>query len=415
MKLVHRVNNKSFKSIFFTNFAKKEPLSLYDCLCQTLEVYKKDTEYLEALLDETKEETKLKQTLLDMLAKDLQVKDQLLIKTEKDVPMKEFKSKLDIYEYRNNYDFEGSLLKKSFLDNYSELVKICDELREQEVKFKEKIFMNGIQLEKFSETKSKLNSLSRNVYLYKEQLEVKLQTLEANYHPLAEGLILTKEALREVQDRQVLVARENKNLLANMLSEEALLALEGSPEDDNSALVRKLEAFVAEKRKPPQDPSQAIFRSERIIRSEEKEKAQEDQIINDSQNETIKDDYLKTIEQLKNKDPSASVGDQIKDEPLQEHEKTSRADSASVTNQYKSGRLLGLGDKNLASASRQEGFSAVNKSSRSIQVPTEQLFTNLAERVSKMDACSSQLLKTLEALSEEVYRFEEALFDKTPN
>ena len=60
LNLVHLVNNMNFKSIFFSNFGKKEQPTLYDCLCDVLQVYKKDTDYLEALLKEQQEETKCK-------------------------------------------------------------------------------------------------------------------------------------------------------------------------------------------------------------------------------------------------------------------------------------------------------------------------------------------------------------------
>ncbi len=58
LQLVHQVNNQNFKAIFFSNFGRKEQPTLYGSLCSVLETYKKDTDYLEALLIEQQDETK---------------------------------------------------------------------------------------------------------------------------------------------------------------------------------------------------------------------------------------------------------------------------------------------------------------------------------------------------------------------
>jgi len=55
---VHTVNNKNFKSIFFANFGRVNDPTLYDLLSSVLEVYRKDTDYLEALVIDVQEEMK---------------------------------------------------------------------------------------------------------------------------------------------------------------------------------------------------------------------------------------------------------------------------------------------------------------------------------------------------------------------
>lgn len=50
------VRNKNLRAIFFGQFGKKTPATLFDSLCSVLDMYKADTEYLEKLVEQEKRE-----------------------------------------------------------------------------------------------------------------------------------------------------------------------------------------------------------------------------------------------------------------------------------------------------------------------------------------------------------------------
>ena len=88
--------------------------------------------------------------MIDMMAKDLSFKDSLLLK--EDVEFKDFKSKLDIYAYRNNHDFEGTLIQQSFFETYEFLVNQNEQLKSSE--FKIKLDLNNTKYELDKDRKS---------------------------------------------------------------------------------------------------------------------------------------------------------------------------------------------------------------------------------------------------------------------
>ena len=121
---------------------------------------------------------------------DLNMKDKLIVK--EDVQMNDFKSvglfvmiqKLDIYAYRNNYDFEGNLIKQSFMDNYGQLIKMYDEMKESEFSAKQKIVLLNHQLETFLEQKNRLADVLRRLNVYRDSLDDQGVSLTEAYHSL---------------------------------------------------------------------------------------------------------------------------------------------------------------------------------------------------------------------------------------
>ena len=67
--------------------------------------------------------------MIRLLSEELSVKDSLVSKQP--TTILEFKTRLDVYHYRNNYEFEGNLLKQSFMDNYGQLIKMYEQLKEE--------------------------------------------------------------------------------------------------------------------------------------------------------------------------------------------------------------------------------------------------------------------------------------------
>lgn len=53
---VKAVRNDRFKAIFFGQFGKNNPATLFDSLCSVLDVYKEDTDYLEDIFEREKKE-----------------------------------------------------------------------------------------------------------------------------------------------------------------------------------------------------------------------------------------------------------------------------------------------------------------------------------------------------------------------
>lgn len=124
------------------------------------------------------------------MTSDLNMKDKLIVK--EDVQMNDFKSvglfvmiqKLDIYAYRNNYDFEGNLIKQSFMDNYGQLIKMYDEMKESEFSAKQKIVLLNHQLETFLEQKNRLADVLRRLNVYRDSLDDQGVSLTEAYHSL---------------------------------------------------------------------------------------------------------------------------------------------------------------------------------------------------------------------------------------
>ena len=85
--------------------------------------------------------------MITMMAKDLNIKDTLLMKDN--VEFKDFKSKLDIYEYRNNYDFEGNLIQQSFIENYEYLITANEDLKNLEFDTRQQLSTANHNLENF--------------------------------------------------------------------------------------------------------------------------------------------------------------------------------------------------------------------------------------------------------------------------
>ena len=124
------------------------------------------------------------------MTSDLNMKDKLIVK--EDVQMNDFKSvglfvmiqKLDIYAYRNNYDFEGNLIKQIFMDNYGQLIKMYDEMKESEFSAKQKIVLLNHQLETFLEQKNRLADVLRRLNVYRDSLDDQGVSLTEAYHSL---------------------------------------------------------------------------------------------------------------------------------------------------------------------------------------------------------------------------------------
>lgn len=164
LSLIHATHNNSFKQIFFGSFGQSHPQSYFDLLRQTVQVYQKDTEYLESLLVEQKGLTEKQVEIVKMLGKELAVKDTLLAGTQTGeqvtggangdaqkpvsvASVTEFKSKLDVFEYKNNFEFEGKLIKAAFMENYGQLLSLVDGYRETEAQLKKQLHEATLELE----------------------------------------------------------------------------------------------------------------------------------------------------------------------------------------------------------------------------------------------------------------------------
>ena len=140
---IHATRNNSFKQIFFGGFGQAHPLSYFDLLLSVIQAYQKDTEYLESLLVDQKLETEKKEEIIRLLGKELEVKDTLLSgnhkggqTTAENASLPEFKSKLDVFAYKNNFEFEGKLIKAAFMENYEQMLGLVEGYRTSEATLK---------------------------------------------------------------------------------------------------------------------------------------------------------------------------------------------------------------------------------------------------------------------------------------
>ena len=245
--LVHAVNNKNFKSIFFGDFGKSTHQTLLDLLTSVLKIYKKDTDYLEALLDETKDEVKQKEEIITLLTKELKVKDELISKENQD--MKDFKTKLDIYEYKNNYDFEGNLIKKSFMENYGQLIKLFDEMKESEMIYRNKSMSQAADIDKLKDKAAKLADVTRRLYVYKEELDNWGTRLVEDFHKLKRGV----KDIREAHEAAVKTFEDMKLLRASEVNVQAhfdtkvMSKLGVLQHDHYDAVAKKVNEYVLDK------------------------------------------------------------------------------------------------------------------------------------------------------------------------
>lgn len=96
----------------------------------------------------------------------------------------EFKTRLDVYHYRNNYEFEGNLLKQSFMDNYGQLIKMYEQLKEEAALDKHELAHASAMLKTILGDKDRLGDVTRKIHIYREQLEVFSVELQERYYKL---------------------------------------------------------------------------------------------------------------------------------------------------------------------------------------------------------------------------------------
>lgn len=192
---------------------------------------------------EVRNSKKVKEEMIAMMAKDLKIKDTLLLKGE--VEFKEFKTKLDIYEYRNNYDFEGNLIQKSFMENYEYLMNANEHLKTTEFETREELSTAkhtlSALIEQRKEMKKSLIALSNVKTVMTELREpfmIKLNNLREEMTVFSNLVKKNIELLEKVKI-------ESKSLsLAELMPEGVLSKLGALKSETDAVIVEKIVQYI---------------------------------------------------------------------------------------------------------------------------------------------------------------------------
>ena len=126
------------------------------------------------------------------------MKDSLITKQPR--TSQDFKTKLDIFAYRNNFEFEGVLLKQAFMDNYGELISMYDNLKENYISMTVELKEVTEERNKIISDKGRLEKVHQTTFLYKEQLECLVYSLTEEFYKVSDSFKSVETAIMSFVD-----------------------------------------------------------------------------------------------------------------------------------------------------------------------------------------------------------------------
>ena len=181
-----------------------------------------------------------------MMAKDLSIKDSLLLKEK--VEFKDFKSKLDIYSYRNNFDFEGTLIQQSFFENYEFLMKQNEELKNSEFELKQQLLSCEHTLESLKKkynqsckSITEFTNLKKSLVELREPLIAGYRKADSNLQELLKSMVVYKNLLQSSGTQKTIENPSIRWIPPAIMSQAGILAT-----DEDCAIIKKLVFCLSE-------------------------------------------------------------------------------------------------------------------------------------------------------------------------